>query len=810
MSKEKAVTSLTCVVCRRVHQSSQLPRKPYKQWLRPGGIKECYCDDYHPDKNPNGKNCFKQAAATRVYKFGSGGEKFGGFDGIALAKEQMRIMNDMRNELVAIDRENTIEYRRLTADPEIKRELDAMIAEQKDVSARRKQLKSAKSYRKHKNKTVDTTPIDDEYSQLTVSLNSLNIDIKEKRKDLAATKEKMREVNKPLIAQLQERTRAAIGQKDKNHSEGGVVKKYKPLLHWDQLQFILSKYKVSSAKAKKEGTLLQFHRFDGTGTLSIVETNGELPDQFFSVNADSGKFRVGPLKKTVSGHGQGRMNEIRDVFIRVKSGDKGVPVWLKVPTVFHRPLPEGTSMQNAQVTLRQGNNGQPVWNVCISVREPKATGRVTPSIDRNALPATIAIDLGWRKTPDGLRVAYWADSLGNHGELVLGPAYALLFSKLSDLQQIQKKNLNEIQSELAPWLRSIYDDASRSQDPRVAAVMRECVSLPGCAVNEAISIEDDQAKYRHQYTGSCIHCGKRDDGKCVALRGRHQYVGPCLHCQRKPGEGASFTVGKWHSSRRMIQLLKTWKVNRFPGDQEMFAKLNAWYHGDPTTRQAHRQWKGQDTWSVAQRNRTNEKPHLRNGHRHLQDWEKNLREELLSKRKDYYRTFAAALSRGARVHQSQPSLIGGLPEGQQYSCVVIGNFDLRDVAQKPKKDDMMKAKEISSQQDKLSRRQRTQASVSELRTALENVCDRDGLKYISVDSTDTTQTCNVCGGCKRFNAAKEIVHQCNCTLLPHQWDQDKNRAINLLERGLVKAYAMSVEEAAEYIGRRFPKVKAAS
>ena len=62
----------------------------------------------------------------------------------------------------------------------------------------------------------------------------------------------------------------------------------------------------------------------------------------------------------------------------------------------------------------------------------------------------VAVDLGWRLLPEGLRVAYWEDERGDHGQLLLEPAVLWQFSKLNDLRSIQDQHLRAALDALAP------------------------------------------------------------------------------------------------------------------------------------------------------------------------------------------------------------------------------------------------------------------------------------------------------------------------------------------------------------------------
>jgi len=223
----------------------------------------------------------------------------------------------------------------------------------------------------------------------------------------------------------------------------------------------------------------------------------------------------------------------------------------------------------------------------------------------------------------------------------------------------------------------------------------------------------------------------------------------------------TFTLHQWRSHGKLVYLLHVWEKNRFDGDQEMFEALRVWYYGDPTSRQAHQDWK----------NGLRDKPDLYNGHRHLWEWWCSLSDQLQKRRLDVYRSFAARIARDG------------------YKQVIVEEFDLRAVAERRKAEDAFKpidpVRDVPSHQDEAARRQRTEASVSTLRGAIENVCGREGIVLHKIPAAWTTKSCAVCGDMERRNTAKEIVVRCSCNYAPgasvHCWDQDHNACKNLLD-----------------------------
>jgi hypothetical protein len=93
--------------------------------------------------------------------------------------------------------------------------------------------------------------------------------------------------------------------------------------------------------------------------------------------------------------------------------------------------------------------GRARWRVCICVDDgvPEANAPVRTG------PA-VAVDLGWRMVAEGLRVAYWTDETGAHGQLVLPCDVLFEYRKLADLRQIQDQHLDEAKAALRTWLDS--------------------------------------------------------------------------------------------------------------------------------------------------------------------------------------------------------------------------------------------------------------------------------------------------------------------------------------------------------------------
>ena len=181
---------------------------------------------------------------------------------------------------------------------------------------------------------------------------------------------------------------------------------------------------------------------------------------------------------------------------------------------------------------------------------------------------------------------------------------------------------------------------------------------------------------------------------------------------------ATSTLPQWRAPGRLAALTLRWRENRFPGDDVAYAAAETWRKRD----------------------------------KHLLEYEANLRDQLLRRRRELYRVFAAGVA-------------------ARYARVRLEVFDIRDVAELPE----------TGTGDALPlpvRHNRVLAAPHILRLAVLNACGRTGVTVESVSAVNTTHICHVCGSLERFDAAEHLSHRCGACGVA--WDQDYNAARNLL------------------------------
>lgn len=197
-------------------------------------------------------------------------------------------------------------------------------------------------------------------------------------------------------------------------------------------------------KQIKGGTGLRYRRWTGAGKVTVRFQYGLSVEKAF---ADDTRLRLGGVDPKAWSHpSRGVRRKLSRTTVRIRVGsDRRVPLWLELPVVLHRPLPPSGVIRAASV-VREIVGGRYRWRLLLIVEQPADEApRQGPAV---------AIDLGWRMLDDGLRVAYWEDERGAHGQLLLTRDLLWAFEKINDLRSKQERVLNQARASLAAWAAS--------------------------------------------------------------------------------------------------------------------------------------------------------------------------------------------------------------------------------------------------------------------------------------------------------------------------------------------------------------------
>lgn len=136
------------------------------------------------------------------------------------------------------------------------------------------------------------------------------------------------------------------------------------------------------------------------------------------------------------------------LWLRVGS-DGRAPVWATWPVKMHRAIPDNTTWKWCRVSCRR-EGPRERWTCEITIEIP---GEHPRTLDRE-LSGAIAVEVAWEPQGDGgIRVARWADSRGERGEVVLPAEIVRGIRKGDGLRAVRDLVLNEMRPRLAGALR---------------------------------------------------------------------------------------------------------------------------------------------------------------------------------------------------------------------------------------------------------------------------------------------------------------------------------------------------------------------
>jgi hypothetical protein len=409
----------------------------------------------------------------------------------------------------------------------------------------------------------------------------------------------------------------------------------KSALYWANRIEIRSRYDTARARAIRSGEYLRTRLWDGTGAVTVYFQRGLPVRSLFGRN---GRLQVDPVPESAwrspSRATRRRLSRAR-VRMRISANADGTPVWLELPLIMHRPLPEGGIIRWASIVRERVGLS---WRhrLLLTVREPLPV--------RNEIHNAVGIVLGWRLLPGGLRVACWCGEDGHQGELLLTQRDLAAFRQLDSL----KAAIATAHSGIRSSLRSFFDTHT------VPATWRS-------SAQEGIDAE---------------------------------------------------------SPRKMASFFERWQAERFSGDSDVFAAVQSWY-----------------------------KQHV-----HLWTWQANLRDQLLRRRRELYRRFAADIAR-------------------RHNRVFVNDLPLASLARKSAAGQAGEAGESQH---------RFIASVSILLKILISACEKNGVAVTRVDVGDLAKPCHACGALDESGRAISLTQTCSRCGATCDWDY--NVALNLLRK----------------------------
>lgn len=345
-------------------------------------------------------------------------------------QEQLFLQNKFWNRLVEIERAQRSAYREIISrDPEVgplTLKIDELKTQKEEAIRNRKRMRQAARSRKK----AGTQELDQLIGNLSAEIQMLSSQAKQKR---AESKTRLQ----PLLKQLEEERRVEV--KEARRSSG---------LWWGNYNAVWKSYDMARVRAIREGAGLRFHTFDGTGRFTNQIPGGITLKRLFDGSHSQVSVQPLPEEAYTSPHRGERRRQQRTcltitVYRRQNENGKEFRRTLTFPMIMHRPIPEEALIK--EIVVKRSKEGTKFrWSVTFMAILPKTEPVKSPS------RLITGIDLGWRKVPEGLRVATLVDS-SNEVQFIVLPD--LFLRRLDHVDQLKSKidcALNEILS----WLKS--------------------------------------------------------------------------------------------------------------------------------------------------------------------------------------------------------------------------------------------------------------------------------------------------------------------------------------------------------------------
>lgn len=345
-------------------------------------------------------------------------------------EQEMQRCTALWNRLVGIEREHRAEYFRITESPEVV----AAQAEIERIKQRRDELLARRAEMRKAARSKVKTP------ELDAAIAALGKELKaaiERARELRRT---ARDRSRPQLAMLEERRKAAV-----------KLARQQSGLYWGNYNAVCLSYeRARQAAIVRGGELKERHRNADRITNQIQ--GGMTPDELMS--GAHNQVRIDPPDPTQSRH------PLLTATIYTGRNERGEHVRHTVtwPIVLHRPLPEDARIQEIVVT-RRSCAGTWKWEALFLCRMPAARSGDTDG------SFACGIDVGWRMTERGLRVASIASERDGIEEIVLPQEMVDRHLSYYELASRRHQDRNEmlLRLEAVMWERATESLRERAQ-----------------------------------------------------------------------------------------------------------------------------------------------------------------------------------------------------------------------------------------------------------------------------------------------------------------------------------------------------------
>jgi len=356
---------------------------------------------------------------VRVYRYGL----LAPTEGAAVVEDQMWRAHRYKNALVAHERARRSAFREICAQDTLVADLDASLALlQHRIDEARKRMKAASARARKR--------VADPGGRALVA--RLAAEAKALRAERRAAVKGLRSPVKELVEAMQER--AAVWAKAERAASG---------LYWGTY-LAVEKAADQMCKSKSDPKFRGARPYsDQVGIDGLLAVQCQKGLAVAAIHGSDTRVRIAPMRPDA--WSDRRMSTKRTV-LKFRVGSVGrEPLWAEFPILMHRPLPADGRITWVHVQRRRvGTRFR--WECLFTV---EAATLEKPS----RLPSvTAAVDFGWRRTGDGLRIARAVTEDGDTEDLILPLSVVMRQRKPDDVRSIRDKHFDRMRPSLVAWL----------------------------------------------------------------------------------------------------------------------------------------------------------------------------------------------------------------------------------------------------------------------------------------------------------------------------------------------------------------------
>jgi len=377
---------------------------------------------------------------TIVYRYGLKSPTQNG----DLVREQMRAAHRYQNRLIELERQRRVSLRELEsahttdeAEEQARRCAAKLEAALEAVRERRQRAGAAL-----KRSGAKATGARNESAEMRQRVRDARAAMREARRDLSAQRRLVRDL--PVVVERRDAINETwLASRRQARAECGV--------YWGTYQLAEdAAQRAASDTPLWDGDQPQDPRFcawrgDGAVSAQLVSgaAAGDLDgDDHTQVRLHLGLWdaRTGSLGTTPGSRRHGKRGMLS---LRVGSEGRN-PIWARWPIYVHRPLPADARIQRVTVQVRRSGPHEE-WSALFTLRLPDDRARECGE-------GIVGVDVGWRQTTDGVRVAFVDGADGHAEDLVLEPEILTGFARADSLRATRDQNLDAMRPGLCAWI----------------------------------------------------------------------------------------------------------------------------------------------------------------------------------------------------------------------------------------------------------------------------------------------------------------------------------------------------------------------